>query len=107
MALPNVMVVQLVNERIFEVTNLLGFDKDNLHHTSNNIHGPVLMVPEPNYIAPVSLTEPPPPVPTILTPLFIFGAKFQKRFLIACDMIQLYDTIVRNVTAANIQWFTL
>ena len=43
-------------------------------------------------------------VPIIPITLLIFGAKYQKHLLIARDLIQIYETIERNVTSANIQW---
>ena len=107
MAILNDTVVQLVNEGIFNMTNPLYFDKDTLQKISDNIYRPVGMVPGPDYIPPVPLPETPPPILTIPTPSFIFCAKSQKHLLIACDLIQLYETIGRNMTAANIQWFLM
>ena len=51
------------------------------------------MVPDSNYIAPVPLSVPLHPVPTIMSPPFIFGEKSQNSFLIAHDLILLYETI--------------
>ena len=107
MAIPNLKVLQLVNEGISEATDLLDFDKDTLHKTSNNLRFPGGRVPEPNYISPGPLTVSLPPVPTIPTPLFIFGAKYQNRLMILCDLIRFYETIGRHLTAANIQWVSI
>ena len=87
MAIPNTMVVQLVNEVISEVNDLLYFDKDNLQYITDNLFRPGVRVPRPNYIDPVPFLVPPPPVPIIPTLQFIFGAKYQKGLLIACDLI--------------------
>ena len=53
MAIPNVTVVQLVNEGISEVTYLLYFDKDNLQKISDNLRCPGGRVPDANYISPI------------------------------------------------------
>ena len=37
-------------------------------------------------------------------PAFAFGAKSHKRFLVACDLLKYYETVGRDVTAANIRW---
>ena len=41
---------------------------------------------------------------TIPTPAFTDGAKSQKRLTVACDLIRYYQTVGRDLTAANIQW---
>ena len=41
---------------------------------------------------------------TIPTPPFVFGAKSQKRLLVACNLVRYYNTVGRNITAANMQW---
>ena len=53
MAIPNVTVVQLVNEGISEVTYLLYFDKDNLQKIADNLRCPGGRVPDANYISPI------------------------------------------------------
>ena len=107
MYIPDVTVIQLVNEGISEVINSIDFDKDTLQQIANNILRPWGMVPDPNYIFPVPFPKPPPLVPTIPTPTFIFGTKPQKCLIIACYMIRLYEMIIINVTEANIQWVTV
>ena len=37
-------------------------------------------------------------------PAFTYGAKSQKRLTVACDLIRYYQTVGRDLTAANIQW---
>ena len=34
----------------------------------------------------------------------LLGAKYQKRLIIACDLIQYYDTVGRFPSAVNMQW---
>ena len=41
---------------------------------------------------------------TIPTPAFVFGAKSQKRLGIACELVRYYNTVGRNLTAANMRW---
>ena len=41
---------------------------------------------------------------TIPTPAFTYGAKSQKRFTVACDLISNYQTVGRDLIAENIQW---
>ena len=36
-------------------------------------------------------------------PAFTYGAKSQKRLTVACDLIRFYQTVGRDLTAANIQ----
>ena len=95
MAIPNVTVVQIVDERVTEATNLFDLDKDALQKISDNLCRPGVKVYEINYINPLPLTVTISPVPTILNPILVFGAKYQNHLLIACFLIRLYD---------NIQW---
>ena len=37
-------------------------------------------------------------------PAFTYGAKSQKRLTVACDLVRFYQTVGRDLTAANIQW---
>ena len=37
-------------------------------------------------------------------PAFTYGAKSQKRLTVACDLIRFYQSVGRDLTAANIQW---
>ena len=38
------------------------------------------------------------------TPVFVFGAKSQKCLGIACELVWYYNTVGRNLTAANMRW---
>ena len=38
------------------------------------------------------------------TPNQVFGARSQKRLLVLCDLVRFYQTISRDLTAANIRW---
>ena len=83
MDIPNKTVSHIVNEGISKVTNIPPFDKDTLQEITENIRRPEGRVPDPNYIALVPLPVLPLPLTTILTRSFVFGVKYQKRFLIA------------------------
>ena len=37
-------------------------------------------------------------------PAFAYEAKSQKRLTVACDLIRYYQTVGRDLTAANLQW---
>ena len=37
----------------------------------------------------------------------VFGAKSQKRLIIACDLVRFYETVGRPLTVANLQWNTV
>ena len=101
---PNTTAVQLVKEGISEATELIDFNKDTLQNIADNIFCPGGNFPDPNHIAPAPFTVSPHPVTTITTPPFVFGTKYQKTLLLACDLIWLYETIGSNVTEDNIQW---
>ena len=81
MDIPAATVAQLVNEGISTVDDLMDFDKDSLEQVANNLRR------LPGGAA-----------------AFTFGAKSLKRLIIACDLIRYYETVGRNVTAANLQW---
>ena len=104
MAIPNVTVAQIVDERVTEATNLFDLDKDALQKISDNLCRPGVKVYEINYINPLPLTVTISPVPTILNPILVCFAKSQNRLLVACYLILLYEKIGRNFTAYNIQW---
>ncbi len=38
---------------------------------------------------------------------FVFGAKSQKRLIVACERVRYYETVGRALTAANLQWNTV
>ena len=86
MAITNAMVVQIENGGISEVTELLDFDKDTLQKIAENICCLGWRVSDLNYINPVPFPVTPLPVPTILTPTFIFGAKSQKCLMISVQV---------------------
>ena len=37
-------------------------------------------------------------------PAFKYGAKSQKRLTVACDLVRSYQTLGKDLSAANIQW---
>jgi hypothetical protein len=83
MAIPNATVVQLVAEGINSVDDLSEFDKDTIQQVASNLRRPPAGNPH------------------------VFGAKSQKRLIAACEIIRFYETVGRNLTAANIMWNTV
>ena len=68
MGIPHVTVLQLQQEGILSVDDLADFDKDSLQQLADT-------------------------GATIPTPPFVFGAKSQKRLLVACNLVCYYDTV--------------
>jgi hypothetical protein len=99
MGIPHDTVVQLQQEGITTVDDLADFDKDSLQQLADNLRRPGGRVPDPNPGAA--------PGATIPTPPFVFGAKSQKRLLVACNLVRYYNTVGRPITAANMQWDTV
>ena len=83
MAIPHLTVLELVNEGINDVDDLSEFDKETINQIASNLRRPA--------VAPVAGGS------------FVFGAKSQKRLIIACDLVRFYSTVGRPITVANIQ----
>ena len=81
MAIQHATVVQLQTEGITTVDDLEDFDEDDIDQVSSNLRRP------PGGAG-----------------AFTFGAKSQKRLLIACHLVRYYNTVGRTLTAANMQW---
>jgi hypothetical protein len=96
MGIPHDTVVQMRQEGIETVSDLADFDKDALQQLADNLRRPGGRVPDPNPGAA--------PGATIPTPSFVFGAKSQKRLLVATDLVKYYQTTGRDLTAPNIRW---
>ena len=75
---------------------LKNFDKESLQQLADNLRKPGGRIPDPDPNAAEGATIP--------TPAFTYGAKSQKRLTVACDLIRYYQTVGRDLTAANIQW---
>ena len=88
--------MQLVLEGIQTVDNLTDFDKEALQQLADNLQRLGGRVPNPDPGAAIGLTIP--------TPAFVFGAKSQKRLGIAYELVQYYNTVGRDLTAANMRW---
>lgn len=84
MAIPHATVVELQNEGIDTVDDLSEFDKDQLDQIAQNLRRPAGGAEA-----------------------FTFGAKSQKRLLAATQLVKYYNTVGRNLTAANLQWFPI
>ena len=89
-------VIQLALEGIQTVDDLADFGKEALQQLVDNLRRPGGRVPIPDPGAAAGSTIP--------TPAFIFGAKSQKRLGIACELVWYYNTVGRDLTAANMRW---
>ena len=99
MGIPHVTVVQLQAEVITSVSDLTDSNKDSLQQLVDNLRRPGGRIPDPNPAAQ--------PGSTIPTPPFVFGAKSQRRIAVACNLVNYYRTVGRDLTAANLQWNTM
>ena len=80
MAITNTMVLELVNEGIQTVNDLYEFDKMLIKSISLNLCCPAEENP------------------------LVLRAKSQTRLVIACDLIQYYETFSLFPSAINMQW---
>ena len=96
MGIPHATMVQMQLEGIQSIADLADFEKDSLQQLADNLRQPGGRVPDPDPNAPAGATIP--------MPAFTYGAKSQKRLTVACDLIRYYQTVGRDLTAANIQW---
>ena len=96
MGIPHATMVQMQLEGIQSVANLADFEKDSLQQLADNLRKSGGRIPDPDPNAPAGATIP--------MPAFTYGAKSQKRLAVACDLIRYYQTVGRDLTAANIQW---
>ena len=78
------------------VADLADFEKESLQQLADNLRKPGGRVADPDPNAPAGATNP--------MPAFTYGAKSQKRLTVACDLTRFYQTVGRDLTAANIQW---
>ena len=78
------------------VADLADFEKQSLQQLADNLRKPGGRVPDPD---PNTALE-----ATIPMPAFTYGAKSQKRLTVASDLVRYYQTVGRDLTAANIQW---
>ena len=78
MAIPAATVAQLANEGIQTPSDLSDFDKDSMKQVADNLRNPGGRVPNPDPGAPAGAT--------IARPPFVFGAKSQKRLLVATKL---------------------
>jgi hypothetical protein len=99
MSIPNATIIQMQNEGIETFDDLINFDKDTLQQVADNLRRPGGRIPDP--------TPGAAPGATIPTPPFVFGAKFQKRLLAACNIVRYSETTGRPLTTVNIQWSTV
>ena len=95
MGIPHKTMVQMQQEGIHVVADLADFEKQSLQQLADNLRKPAGRIPDPN---PNTA-----PGATIPMPAFTCGAKSQKRLTVACDLVRFYQTVGRDLTAANIQ----
>ena len=95
MGIPHATMVQMQHEGIQSIADLADFEKDSLQQLPDNLRKPGGRIPDPDPNAPAGATIP--------MPAFTYGAKSQKRLTVACDLIRYYQTVGRDLTAANIQ----
>ena len=95
MGIPYATMVQMQQEGIQSVADLADFEKQSLQQLADNLRKPGGRVadPDPKFLG-----------ATIPTPAFTYGARSQKRLTVACDPVRFYQTVGRDLTAANIQW---
>ena len=93
---PHKTMVQMQHKGIQMVADLADFEKQSLQQLADNLRKPGGRIPDPNPNAA--------PEATIPMPAFTYGAKSQKRLTVACDLVRFYQTVGRDLTAANIQW---
>ena len=96
MGIPHASMVQMQLEWIQSIADLADFEIDSLQQLADNLRQPGGRIADPDPNAPAGATIP--------TPAFTYGAKSQKRLTVACDLIRYYQTVGRDLTAANIQW---
>ena len=95
MGIPHETMVQMQEEGIETVADLADFEKQSLQQLADNLRKPGGRIADPN---PNTA-----PGATIPMPAFTYGAKSQKRLTVACDLVRYYQTVGRDLTAANIQ----
>ena len=83
-------------EGIQSVADLADFEKQSLQQLADNLWKPGDRVPDPDPNAALGATIP--------TPAFTDGAKSQKRLTAACNLVSFYQTVGRDLAAANIHW---
>ena len=96
MGIPHTTMVQMQQEGIQSVADLADFEKQSLQQLADNLRKPGGRIADPDPNAQLGATIP--------MPAFTYGAKSQKRLTVACDLIRFYQTVGRDLTAANIQW---
>jgi hypothetical protein len=96
MAIPHATRVQLATKGIDTVDDLGKFDEENLKQIADNLRRPSGRVP----IDPIN----DPNGATMSIPAFVFGAKSYNRLKAASDLVRYYETVGRDLGAANMRW---
>ena len=90
MGIPHVTMLQLQAGGITSVSDLADFNTTSLQQLADNLRRPGGRIPNPNPTAQ--------PGSTIPTPPFVFGAKSQRRIAVACNLVNYYRTVGRDLT---------
>ena len=93
MVIPNATRIQLQQKKISHHEDLVDFDDDSLKSMADNIRRPRGRVLHPTLCAGA----------TIHTPPFIFGPKSQVHLKVAAECIRYYETVGRELRAANLR----
>jgi hypothetical protein len=110
MAVDPVTRAQLVVEGITEVDDLQEYDKESWLVLSQNLKKPTGRAPNPDHVPAAAgadaaaIAAANAIAPTIPQPPFVFGAKTQKRLLVASEIVRFYKTIGRGLTAGGMMW---
>ena len=96
MGIPHATMVQMQHEGIQSVADLADFEKQSLQQLADNLRKPGGRGPDPDPNTALGAIIP--------IPAFTYGAKSQKRLTVACGLVRFYQTVGRDLTAANIQW---
>jgi hypothetical protein len=101
---------QLVVEGIDEVDDLAEYDKESWVVLAQNLKKPTGRIPNPDHVPALAGADPADvaaanAIPaTIPQPPFVFGAKTQKRLLVASEIVRFYLTIGRELTPGGMMW---
>ena len=95
MAMPHEAVLQLTHEGLDTVDDLVEFDKVSIQHIASSLRRLGGRIPDTTPRTVYRSTIPIPP--------FKFGAKYQIRMEVACNLVCFYETLGRPLTAENLK----
>ena len=102
---------QMANEGVSTVDDLGELGKEGFEQMVKNLRHPPGTVAQPGAqqqaapaAAAAAVAAPAQAPMHIPTPAFVFGAISQERLKVSCALVKFYNTVGRDLTAANIQW---